>query len=50
MGEELDHIQKIQTWKLVPKYVDKNVIGKKWELMKKIKEDGQVTKNKEIGI
>ncbi|MDF3686196.1 hypothetical protein, partial [Enterobacter hormaechei] len=30
MKEELDKIEKNETWKLVPRPKDKNVIGTKW--------------------
>ena len=30
MNEELDQIEKNQTWELVPRTKDKNVIGTKW--------------------
>ena len=32
MNKELDHIVNNETWELVPKPVDKNVIGTKWVL------------------
>ena len=32
MEEELDQIEKNETWELVPRPKDKNVIGKKWFL------------------
>ena len=30
MNEELDQIEKNNTWEFVPRPVDKNVIGSKW--------------------
>jgi hypothetical protein len=30
MNEELDQIERNQTWELVPRPKDKNVIGTKW--------------------
>ena len=49
MDEELDKIQKNDTWELVPRPKDKNVIGTKWVYMNKFNEDGQVTRNK-VGL
>jgi hypothetical protein len=46
MEEELDQIEKNETWELVPRPKDKNVIGTKWVFQNKLNENGQVTKNK----
>ena len=46
MNEELDQIEKNQTWDLVPRPKDKNVIGTKWVFKNKMNEDGQVVGNK----
>jgi hypothetical protein len=46
MNEELDQIEKNDTWELVPRPKNKNVIGTKWVFMNKLNEDGQVTRNK----
>ena len=46
MEEELDEIEKNETWELVPKLKDKNVIGTKWVFRNKLNEDEQVTRNK----
>jgi hypothetical protein len=46
MHEELDQIEKNDTWELVPRPKDKNVIRTKWVYMNKLNEDGQVTRNK----
>ena len=46
MNEELDQIEKNQTWDLVPRPKDKNVIGAKWVFKNKMNEDGQVVRNK----
>jgi hypothetical protein len=46
MEEELDQIEKNETWELVPRPKDKNVIGTKWVFRNKLNEDGQVTRNK----
>jgi hypothetical protein len=46
MDEELYQIEKNDTWELVPRPKDKNVIGTKWVYRNKLNEDGQVTKNK----
>jgi hypothetical protein len=46
MHEELDQIKRNDTWELVPKPKDKNVIGTKWVFRNKVDENGQVTRNK----
>jgi hypothetical protein len=46
MNEELDQIEKNETWELVPRPKDKNVIGTKWVFRNKLNEDGQVVRNK----
>jgi hypothetical protein len=46
MNEELDQIEKNDTWELVPRPENKNVIGTKWVFRNKLNEDGQVTRNK----
>jgi hypothetical protein len=46
MDEELDQIEKNDTWELVPKPKNKNVIDTKWVFRNKLNEDGQVTRNK----
>jgi hypothetical protein len=46
MNEELDHIEKKNTWELVPRPKDKNVIGSKWVFKNKMNEKGQVVRNK----
>ena len=46
MEEELDQIEKNETWELVPRPKDKNVIGTKWVFRKKLIDHGQVTINK----
>jgi hypothetical protein len=46
MDEELDQIEKNDTWELVLGPKDKNVIGTKWVYRNKLNEDGQVTRNK----
>jgi hypothetical protein len=46
MDEELDQIEKNDTWELVPRPKNKNVIGTKWVFRNKFNEDGQVTRNK----
>ena len=40
MNEELDQIEKNNTWELVPRPVDKNVIGSKWVFKNKMNEQG----------
>jgi len=46
MNEELDQIEKNNTWELVPRPKDKNVIGSKWVFKNKMNEKGQVVRNK----
>jgi transposase InsO family protein len=46
MNEELDQIEKNDTWELVPRPKNKNVIDTKWVFRNKLNEDGQVTRNK----
>jgi hypothetical protein len=49
MDEELDQIEKNDTWELVPRPKDKNVIDTKWVYMNKFNEYVQVTRNK-VGL
>lgn len=46
MNEELDQIKRNDTWELVPRPKDKNVIVTKWVFRNKVDENGQVTRNK----
>jgi hypothetical protein len=46
MDEELDQIEKNDTWELVPRPKNKNVIGTKWVFRNKLNEYGQITRNK----
>jgi hypothetical protein len=46
MNEELDKIEKNNTWELVPRPVGKNVIGSKWVFKKKMNEQGKNVSNK----
>jgi hypothetical protein len=46
MDEELDQIEKNDTWELVQRPKNKNVIDTKWVFRNKLNEDGQVTRNK----
>jgi regulator of extracellular matrix RemA (YlzA/DUF370 family) len=48
MNEELDQIEKNQTWELVPRPKDKNVIGTKWIFKNKLNENGEIIKKKSI--
>ena len=48
MNEELDQIEKNETWELVPIPKDKNAIGTKWVFKDKFNQDGQVIRNKAI--
>ena len=40
MEEEPSQMEKNETWKLVPRPMDKNVIGTKWVFRNKLNEDG----------
>eukprot|EP00253_Pinus_taeda_P025522 PITA_25522 len=46
MDEELKQIEKNNTWELVPRPKDKNVIGTKWVFKNKLNENGEVIRNK----
>eukprot|EP00253_Pinus_taeda_P031273 PITA_31273 len=46
MDEEHEHIEKNNTWELVPRPRDKNVIGTKWIFKNKLNENGEVIRNK----
>jgi hypothetical protein len=46
MDEELDQIEKNDTWELLPRPKDKNVIDTKWVYKNKLNEYVQVTRNK----
>jgi hypothetical protein len=46
MDEELDQIEKNDTWELVPRPKNKNMINTKWVFRNKLNEYGQVTRNK----
>jgi hypothetical protein len=46
MDEELDQIEKNDTWELVPRPKNKYVIDTKWVFRNKLNEDGHVTRNK----
>jgi hypothetical protein len=48
MDEELYQIEKNNTWELVPRPKNKNVIDTKWVFRNKLNEDGHVTRNKYI--
>jgi hypothetical protein len=45
MNEELDQIETNNTWELVPRPEDKNVIGFKWVFKNKMNEKGQIVRN-----
>ena len=47
MNEELDQIEKNQTWELVPRPTNKNIVGTKWVFKNKFNEGGKVIRNKE---
>jgi hypothetical protein len=46
MNEELDQIENNQTWELVPRPKDKNVVGTKWIFKNKVNEEGKIIRNK----
>jgi hypothetical protein len=46
MNEELDQIEKNDTWELVPMPTNKNVIGYKWVYKNKMNEQGNIVRNK----
>ena len=46
MEEELEQIERNNTWELVPIPKDKNVIGTKWIFKNKLNENGDVVRNK----
>lgn len=46
MNEELDQIGKNNTWELVPRLTDKNVIGTKWVFKNKMNEQVKTVRNK----
>ena len=46
MNDEMDQIEKKQTWELVPRPKGINVIGNKWVFKNNFNEDGQVIRNK----
>jgi len=45
MNEELDQIQNRDTWELVARPIEENVIGTKWVLINKLNEKDQLIKN-----
>ena len=47
IDEELDQIEKNDTWKLLPEPHDKSVIGTKWIFKNKLNENGEVIRNNE---
>ena len=46
MEEEIQQIEKNNTWSLVPIIEDKNMIGTKWVFRNKLDEKGEVRRNK----
>jgi hypothetical protein len=46
MNEELDPIEKNDTWELVPRPTDKSLIGSKWVYKNKMNEQGNIIRNK----
>jgi hypothetical protein len=47
MNDELDQIEKNNTWEMVHRPEGKNIIGSKWIFKNKLNEHGQVVRNKE---
>ena len=45
MNEEIDQIKKNETWELVARPEDKNIVGTKWIFKNKFNQDGQVIRN-----
>jgi hypothetical protein len=48
MNDELDQIEKNNTWEMVHRTEGKNIIGSKWIFKNKLNEQGQVVRNKAI--
>ena len=46
MDEEFEQIEKNDTWELVPRCHDKNIVGTKWIFKNKLNENGEVITNK----
>jgi len=46
MDEELEQIKKNNTWELVPRPKDRNVIGTKWIFKNKLNENGKLLETK----
>ena len=46
MEEEIQQIEKNNTWSLVPRLEEKNVISTKWVFKNKLDEKGEMTRNK----
>jgi hypothetical protein len=46
MNEELEKIEKIMTWDIIPRPNNKNINGTKWVYINKLNEDGQKIRNK----
>ena len=46
MEEEIEQIEREKTWTLVSRLANKNVIGTKWVVRKKLDENGEITRNK----
>jgi hypothetical protein len=46
MNEELDQIEKNDTWELVPRPKNKNAVGSKWVYKNRMNEQGNIVRNK----
>ena len=48
MNEEIEQIESNNNWSLVPRPKDKNIIGRKWVFVKKLNENVEFSRNKEM--
>ena len=46
MNDQIEKIEKNNTWTRVPRLEDKNKFGTKWVFRNKLNEDGKVSRNK----
>ena len=47
MKEEISQIEKNETWELVPRPLNENIVGAKWVFKNKLVEAGNITRNKD---
>ena len=50
MNQELDAIEKKQTWEVVPRPANKNIVGTKWVFKNKLNENGKVKKKIKVSM